>query len=356
MKTDNSYSVKAIDLFCGIGGLSFGLKKAGISVLAGIDFDKTCQYAYEKNVQGDFISSDIKEISGDFLEANYWSNSRDIRILVGCAPCQPFSSHSNKNPNKKKSEKWSLLSDFLRLIGETKPVVVSMENVPNLSNQDIFKDFLAQLESLGYKVTYSNVFCPDYGIPQRRRRLVLLASKLGKISLIERTHNPSNYVNTHRVIGNLPPVKSGDVHPEDKLHRTTKLSPINEKRIKASRPNGTWLDWDESLRLECHKKASGFSYKSVYGRMSWDEPSPTITTQFFNYGTGRFGHPVQDRALTLREAALLQTFPKSYKLCALHEEVSITRIGTHIGNAVPVKLGFVIGKSILRHLHGYGIK
>lgn len=128
------------------------------------------------------------------------------------------------------------------------------------------------------------------------------------------------------------------------------MTEINIKRIKASLPNGTWEDWDKSLRLECHKKESGKTYKSVYGRMSWNEPSPTITTQFYNYGTGRFGHPEQDRALTIREASILQSFPAKYKFVEKNKEVSITKIGTHIGNAVPVNLGFAIGKSILKHI------
>ena len=148
----------------------------------------------------------------------------------------------------------------------------------------------------------------------------------------------------------LEPVKNGQRSKVDNLQFTTNLTDVNLKRIRASVPNGTWEDWDYSLRLNCHKKKSGSTYKAVYGRMSWDEPSPTITTQFYNYGTGRFGHPEQDRALTIREASILQTFPKNYKFIEDQSEVKITKIGTHIGNAVPVKLGFVIGKSIKNHL------
>jgi DNA (cytosine-5)-methyltransferase 1 len=153
-------------------------------------------------------------------------------------------------------------------------------------------------------------------------------------------------------IGSLPPVESGEVCKSDPLHRTTKLSELNLQRIKASVPNGTWQDWDESLQLTCHKKGTGKSYQSVYGRMAWNEPSSTITTQFYNFGTGRFGHPTQNRALTIREAAILQTFPKDYKFYENDNEVFIKRLGVHIGNAVPVDLGYVIGKSIVAHLEG----
>lgn len=347
----------AIDLFCGIGGLSYGLKKAGIPVAAGVDLDDTCKYAYETNTKGEFISEDIIKLDGHKLKAKYWRDKSVYRILVGCAPCQPFSSHSNKNKNKKRSRRWRLLNEFSRLINETRADVVSMENVPNLSNQKIFEDFVNLLKSRKYHVSYTNVYCPAYGIPQKRRRLVLLASRLGEINLIPETHPSSEFVSIKEVIGKLPKVEAGEICKKDPLHRTTLLTELNLKRIRASKPNGTWEDWDKELMLECHKKDSGNTYKSVYGRMSWDEPSPTITTQFYNFGTGRFGHPSQDRALTVREAALLQTFPIDYKFFKNEEDFQIKRLGVHIGNAVPVDLGFVIGKSIKRHLQkNYGKK
>ena len=344
-------AVSAIDLFCGIGGLSYGLKKAGISVLAGVDLDKSCQYAYEKNVQADFVLKDITKVDGEELSKRYWSDNNQIKILAGCAPCQPFSPHSNKVKNKGQTKRWRLISEFKRLVKETSPDIVTMENVPNLANQRIFKDFVAFLKQSGYLVSYSNVYCPDYGIPQKRRRLVLLASKFGEISLIPKTHSEENYVTLKQAIGHLPPVEAGQACESDPLHRTTKLSEINLQRIKASKPNGTWLDWSEDLQLACHKKNTGNTYKAVYGRMSWDEPSSTITTQFYNYGTGRFGHPTQNRGLTVREAAILQTFPDDYKF--YEKDVFIKRLGVHIGNAVPVDLGFIIGKSILKHIEGH---
>ncbi len=345
--------VSAIDLFCGIGGLSYGLKKSGIKVRAGVDLDNSCEYAYSKNVKADFIHSDITSIDGQELLDKYWNKKNEIKVLVGCAPCQPFSSHSNKVKGREGTEKWNLIKGFERLISETAPQIVSMENVPNLSNQIVFQEFVSFLKRNDYFVSFENVFCPDYGIPQKRRRLVLLASKFGEINIINKTHSPSEYVTTKDIIGHLTPVKSGQVCKKDPLHQTTRLTEINLKRIEASKPNGTWLDWDEELRLECHKKETGGTYKAVYGRMSWQEPSPTITTQFYNFGTGRFGHPEQNRALTIREAALLQTFPEKYKFYKSKEEISLTRLGTHIGNAVPVDLGFVIGKSINKHLKKY---
>ena len=343
----------AIDLFCGIGGLSYGLKKAGIPVLAGVDLDASCRFAYEQNVQAEFVLKDISKVQGEEINEKYWSGNDQVKILAGCAPCQPFSTHSNKVKNKKQTKRWRLISEFKRLVEETSPDIVTMENVPNLANQKIFKDFVAFLERNGYFVSYSNVYCPDYGIPQKRRRLVLLASKYGEISLIPKTHSKENYITLRQAIGHLPPVEAGEVCESDPLHRTTKLSGINLRRIKASKPNGTWLDWNEDLQLACHKKKTGKTYKAVYGRMSWDEPSSTITTQFYNYGTGRFGHPTQNRALTVREASILQTFPEDYKFYESEKAIFIKRLGVYIGNAVPVELGVVIGKSILNHLGEY---
>ncbi|MDP8219538.1 MAG: DNA (cytosine-5-)-methyltransferase [Candidatus Theseobacter exili] len=343
-------NISAIDLFCGIGGLSYGLRKAGIDIKVGIDQDKSCEYAYSKNNKADFIGDDIANIQGKIINEKYWQDDQ-IKVLVGCAPCQPFSPHTNKVKGKEQTTKWNLLNEFLRLIEETNPQIVSMENVSNLSNKDIFKNFKSTLENLGYHVSYQNVYCPDYGIPQKRRRLVLLASKFGEINLIPKTKTPKKYKTTKDAIGHLPKLKNGEKSKSDPLHFTTELSEINIKRIEASQPNGTWLDWNEELRLECHKKSTGNTYKSVYGRMSWDEPSPTITTQFYNFGTGRFGHPEQNRALTIREAALLQTFPINYKFFKNPEDIALTKIGVHIGNAVPVDLGYIIGKSILRHLN-----
>ena len=343
----------AVDLFCGIGGLSYGLKKSGINVVAGVDIDDSCKFAYEKNIGGKFISKDISTIFGSELLADYWNDPEIIKILVGCAPCQPFSTHANKNKGRTNNSKWNLLKEFARLIKESNPEIISMENVPNLSNQQIFKDFVSFLTNAGYYVSYSNVYCPDYGIPQKRRRLVLLASKIGKINLIVKTHNKDNYVSLKRAIGSLPVISAGEICETDLLHRSASLNDLNIKRIKASKPNGTWLDWDEDIKLECHKKKSGSTYKAVYGRMNWEEPSSTITTQFINYGTGRFGHPIQNRALSIREGALLQTFPKEYVFYEKPEHISIKRLAIHIGNAVPVDLGLVIGQSIKKHIGEY---
>lgn len=347
----------AIDLFCGIGGLSYGLKQAGISVVVGVDVDNDCKYVFESNVGGEFLHRDIAKLRADEINKKYWSDNGKVKILVGCAPCQPFSTHSNKLKIHKNAKKWRLIRSFQKIINETNPDIVSMENVPNLANQKIFTDFVDFLKQKKYFVWYSYVYCPDYGIPQKRRRLVLLASKWGKIQLIPRTHSKENYKTLQQAIGTLTPVESGEICKSDPLHKTQRLIDINLRRIKASKPNGTWLDWDEELKLECHKKDTGSTYKSVYGRMSWTEPSSTITTQFYNYGTGRFGHPTQNRALTIREAAILQTFPSDYIFYEDEKDIRLNKLGAYIGNAVPVELGIAIGKTIKLHIkRHYGRK
>ena len=349
--------IKVIDLFCGIGGLSHGFVKEGFDVIAGIDYEASCKFPFEANNDALFIAKDIREVESK--EINQLFGKTKIRILVGCAPCQPFSTYSFKSPDHSEEDsrksKWGLLYEFARLIEDTKPEIVSMENVPGLAKfdkADVFAGFLKILSDNDYFIDYKIIDCPQYGIPQKRKRLVLLASRLGQINIIPETHtSPKNYVKVKDVIGHLEPLESGEISTKDPIHRAAKLSDTNILRIKQSKQGGTWKDWDENLILDCHKKASGKGYGSVYGRMKWDEPAPTMTTFCTGIGNGRFGHPEQDRAISLREAALIQTFPESYKFAANEKQISMTKLSTFIGNAVPVDLGKVIAKSIKFHLN-----
>lgn len=345
--------IEVIDLFCGVGGLTRGLLDAGLAVIAGFDNDPTCKYTYEYNNQVSYNIRNIREVTGSEINSLY--NQNAIKVLVGCAPCQPFSQMRFKLKDANlQDEKYNLLLEFARLIKETQPTIISMENVPQIKETDIYKRFLTSLKDNGYSIDAKVVFCPDYGIPQTRRRFVLVASKLGSIEIIPATHN-KNDIHVSDYIGHLPPINAGEVDPNDPLHRSSALTDINLKRIKASRPGGTWKDWPEELRCECHKKESGKTYGSVYGRMTWEQIGPTITTQFFSYGTGRYGHPEQDRALSLREGALLQTFPRNYNFINPEKKFIFGDVARHIGNAVPVRLGEIIGISIRKHLLEYGL-
>jgi DNA (cytosine-5)-methyltransferase 1 len=340
--------VSAVDLFCGVGGLTHGLIKAGIPVNAGFDIDDSCEYSFEINNNTRFVSSDISKIK--VADVARYFPEHHIKILAGCAPCQPFSSYSFRYGKRDGDQRWSLLSSFERMIRGIKPDIVSMENVPLLEKHKPYTDFIRTLDRMHYKYTKKIICCESYGVAQKRTRLVLLASRLGKIELIPKTHEPDNYFTVRDAIGHLEKIDAGESSKMDPIHRSQKLSSLNEKRIKKSIPGGTWRDWDDNMICPCHKKQTGMSYSSVYGRMSWDDPSPTITTQFYNYGSGRFGHPEQDRALSLREGANLQSFPDDYIFSDPIKPGTFVEIATHIGNAVPVKIGEMIGKSIKEHI------
>ena len=341
-----------VDLFCGAGGLTHGLRQSGFDVVAGFDIDEDCRYAFEYNNKAPFVRKDVEDLTVDEINDAFYPN--EPRILVGCAPCQPFSSYNQKNADPK----WRLVERFADLIVQVRPDVVSMENVPKLVDfRDgiVFQAFCSRLSSAGYHVNHKVVFLPDYGLPQRRSRLVLLASLHGPISLGPGAAEPQNYITVHQAIGSLPPVAAGEAHATDPLHVASRLSATNLNRIKASKPGGTWKDWQDDLVASCHQAASGRGYSSVYGRMRNDAPSPTITTQFFGFGSGRFGHPTQDRALTLREGAILQSFPLHYRFVEPGRSVEMKRLGRIIGNAVPVLLGRVIGLAIAKHLEEHSL-
>lgn len=344
--------VQIVDLFCGVGGLTRGLLDAELDVIAGYDIDPTCQFTYENNNHVNYHLRNIRDVRGEEIEALYDQNA--VKVLVGCAPCQPFSQMRFKlRDANERDEKYDLLLEFGRLIEEIHPTVISMENVPKIRETNVYGAFLNILNRNGYHVSSQVVYCPNYGIPQTRRRFVLIASLLGPIDIIAPTHNPKD-VHVRDFIGNLPELLAGAVDPNDPMHRSAALSDKNLRRIRASVPGGTWRDWPEELRCACHRKESGQTYSSVYGRMTWEQIGPTITTQFFSYGTGRYGHPEQDRALSLREGALLQTFPRNYNFINPEQPFVFGDIARHIGNAVPVRLGEIIGLSILNHLLEHG--
>lgn len=336
----------AVDLFCGAGGLSFGLQKAGIEVRAGIDLDPACRYPFETNLGTDFYERDLFGLSSEFVDSLFASGQP--RVLSGCAPCQPFSTYTNgrKNPNRQ----WKLLNKFAEIVQDVRPEVVTMENVALLTRHTVFSDFVSALRSSDYCVNYSLVPCSDYGVPQSRRRLVLLASTLGDIELEPPARLESLGPTVRATISHLEPLEAGGASATDPLHKCSGLSATNLRRIRHSVPGGTWRDWEVGMRAQCHMRATGQTYLGVYGRMSWDELTPTITTQFYGYGNGRFGHPDQDRAISLREGALLQTFPEAYSFVAAGDAVKIAQVARLIGNAVPVELGAAIGRSIAKHL------
>ncbi|MDL5600510.1 DNA cytosine methyltransferase [Metapseudomonas otitidis] len=342
--------IDAVDLFCGAGGLTAGMRNAGITVHAGYDIESQCRFAYEENNRAVFVAKDVKEVTKEELDAWYAKGKGRYRLLAGCAPCQPFSTY-NQGKDTSSDSKWPLLYHFARLIRQVQPELVTMENVPDVTKHQVYRDFVKNLEEQGYRVWAQRVACVEYGLPQQRRRHVLLASKLGPIELIAPTHRDSP-VSVFDVIGDQPRIAAGECDANDPMHRAATLTPINMKRILHSKQGGTWRDWPEELVAECHRKASGKTYPSVYGRMKWKDPSPTMTTLCYGFGNGRFGHPEQARAISLREAALLQSFPPNYQFMK-PSDITFKAVGRMIGNAVPVRLGEVIGESLLRHVSEY---
>lgn len=352
-KEKKTQTVRVIDLFCGVGGMTHGFVRQKFNVVAGIDIDKSCRYAYEaNNKKTEFIEKNISKVTGKMLNEKFGKDC-DIRVLIGCAPCQPFS-NLNTQKNVRSKKKKLPLEKFGDLIAEIEPEIVSMENVKGLlgkGRNGVFKKFLKVLEDHDYKIFHDVIDCSDYGVPQRRQRLILLASRLGDIELINPTHLKKK-VTVRQTIAKLPHIRDGEVDKKDPLHKSSQLSPLNKQRIKVTPLNGgNSSSWPEALKLACHKKSTGRSYKgTVYARMRWDEPSPTMTTQCYGLGNGRFGHPVQNRAISLREAALFQTFPLNYQFAPENEEIPMKSIARHIGNAVPVQIGEVIAKSIKNHI------
>jgi DNA (cytosine-5)-methyltransferase 1 len=348
MSAENSTAlISAVDLFCGAGGLSYGLQKAGIPVVAGVDLDPSCRYPFEANIGSAYIERDVRDVTAAHLNP-LWIDGA-LKLLAGCAPCQPFSPYRKGRDTSDEAD-WSLLAEFGRIVAESEPDLVTIENVPRMSSAAVFKDFAESLEDLGYEVDWKSCRAADYGLPQTRRRLVLLASKMGPIKVPPGRLSPSKYRTVRETIGKLPGLAAGGSDKADPLHKCRGLSALNLERIQASKPGGTWEQWPNRLLSPCHKKASGATFRNVYARMDWDRPAPTITTLAHNFGTGRFGHPAQDRAISLREAAMLQGFPRKYQFVRAKEEVALTKVGRLIGNAVPPPLAEAIGREAVRHV------
>jgi DNA (cytosine-5)-methyltransferase 1 len=343
-----SISARVVDLFCGAGGLSLGLRNAGLEIAAGCDLDSACQFPFEKNVRAPFYLQDVGSLKADTVSG--WFGNADIRILAACAPCQPFSGYVVGRYGE--DERWRLLLDVQRLTTQILPEIVTVENVSRLALRPLWVEFVNHLRAIGYSTSFEVVDCSQYGIPQRRRRLILLASRIGNISIPGATCEAPPTVRD--AIAKFPSVAAGMAHESDIMQCARALTPANLARIQASSPGGTWRDWERSMRAECHKAKRGKTYPSVYGRMVWDKPSPTITTQFYGFGNGRFGHPEQDRALTLREGAALQTFPRDFEFVPANSRLNFRLVGRLIGNAVPVNLGHAIGKAIVDHVAGGG--
>ena len=336
--------IVAIDLFAGAGGLTRGFLEAGIEVVAGIDIDRSAQKTYEFNNQVPYVNKDVCTITGSELKELLKGHESKTFLLAGCAPCQPFSTRNSKL--KKDDDRKSLLREFTRLVKESNPDLVFMENVPGITSREpeMFQEFVNTLISEGFFVDKGVVNTKNFQVPQERKRFVLFASKK-RIAMPEIINDDNEVVTVRQTIGKLPPLRAGEMTEEIPNHFSVPVNELNLKRLEQTpHDGGSRFDWkDPELTTACHRNVNGF--KNSYGRLAWDQPAPTITTRFYTYSSGRHGHPEQNRAMSFREGALLQSFPVDYVFFG-----STSEVGRQIGNAVPPRMSYWFGRHYLKHI------
>ena len=337
--------MNAIDFFCGGGGMTKGLIDAGVNVVFGLDSNPLCKETYEHNNGIPYLKRDILDVTAEQLQEEFpVLLNNDELLMVGCAPCQPFSVLNPNNPAEHRSV--NLLNEFGRIVQRIRPAHILVENVPGLRGrgENVLQSFLDMLREEGYKVDYGVVNAKNFGVPQNRKRFILIASRKFEPRIPPITHGEGlqPYVTVFETIHQYPALEAGQVNENVPNHRAAGLSAINIRRLQATPLNGgSRTDWPAELWLDCHENFSG--HTDVYGRMVWDNVAPTLTVKCFSISNGRFAHPEQNRAISLREAAALQTFPDDYVFYGNQQE-----IGKQIGNAVPVLLAKRMGEYILQ--------
>jgi len=345
------HKLKVIDFFCGAGGMSYGLHRAGFKVLAGIDNDIDCRETYESNIpDACFIKHDITTLTVQQLIDRLGIKRNDPRlILAGCSPCQYW---SKIRTDKTKAQKTAfLLKSFQRFVRELKPGFVIVENVPGLfSNKDqsILPGFLKFLKSQGYAYDDGIINANHFGVPQNRKRYLLIASRLVKeISLPSPNPSPNLVVKSFIGVANgFSRIAAGHKDETVFQHTSASLSKDNLRRIRLTpKSGGDRSSWggDADLQIAAYQGKDDI-FRDVYGRMYWDRPAPTITTRFNSFSNGRFGHPEEHRAISLREGATLQTFPKTY----VFSGTNMSHKARQIGNAVPPELARQVGLHLLK--------
>ena len=346
--------INAVDFFCSGGGMSFGMQQAGINILAGIDFDKNCEETYKENIKGaEFIHANVFELKEAELEEKLSLKKNDDNLLfIGCSPCQ-FWSIINTDREKSKNSK-DLLKEFRRFVEYFRPGYVVIENVPGVlrrKEESGLEDFINWLKNNGYSVHFNVHEVSEYGVPQHRKRFTLVANRVTGEE-IEPARVQGKKVTVRDVIGEkngFAKIEAGHKDNTNFMHSVAGLSEINIKRLEHTEKNGgTRLNYvDTDLAPNCHRNNKN-SFRDTYGRMFWDKPSPTITTKFFSISNGRFAHPEENRAISLREGAVLQSFPKDY----IFKTKCIANTARMIGNAVPPKYAEAIGRAIVKSSNG----
>ncbi len=340
------YKPSAIDLFCGCGGLTVGLKKAGFRVLGAVDIDPLSVKTYRANHREVRVwEIDICDLAPSDLAAALGLEKGRLDLLAGCPPCQGFSTMRNLNGALLiEDPRNDLLFEFLRFVEALLPRAVMMENVPGLAGDERFAAFCNRMKEVGYIGHHRILNAAEYGVPQRRYRLVYLAGFGAEIPFVD----PAQRMKTVRdAIGGLPKAgESGDPVHDIPERRTQKVMELIRRIPKNG---GSRTDLPDEYQLECHRRCNGF--KDVYGRMAWEDVAPTITSGCFNPSKGRFLHPEEDRAITMREAALLQGFPRRYKFPTTDNKSAVALM---IGNALPPPFIKAHAVSIKKFLSSYG--
>ncbi len=343
-RSEEFMRIKAIDFFCGGGGLTRGLLDAGLEVLAGLDSDATLRETYEKNnLPSRFVCKDIADVDVHELRLELGISAEDIVLYAACTPCQPFSSLTQK---KGYDERKDLLLAFAELVQQFPPDFILVENVPGLNTaygKEVYARFMEVLQNCDFADVHGRMFdAQDFGVPQARKRFIVMASRSGPIKPPRRS---SKRRTVRDVIEHYPPIHDGESSPKYHNHLARPLKPHLKRIVLAvPRNGGSRSDVkDRSILLKCHRKNPD-AHKDVFGRMAWDRPAPTLTCRCTDVYCGRFAHPEQNRGISLREAAALQTFPDSYEF----HGGSILHIARQIGNAVPVKLAERLGRVIIR--------
>ncbi len=340
--------MEAWDFFSGCGGTSAGFRKAGMDVRLGLDIDPEAARTFRRNFpEARFVESDIRAVSACSLDQYLRSGAAaGPLVFAACAPCQPF---SRQNRLKRADDmRSSLLRELRRFISRFRPDYVFVENVPGMQHGCLdgkpFQDFVAFLRSLRYGVDYAVLEALDFGVPQRRSRLILTASRHGSPGMPAPSHGSGRepYQTVWDAIGQYPCLQAGEVHDQVANHAAPSLSPITKARLRSTPEGGGRRDWPQHLVLDCHQDHDGHS--DVYGRLHRARPSGTLTTRCISVSNGRFAHPTQDRSITPREAAALQTFPDSFVF-----EGGTNSVAKQIGNAVSVKLAQAFGEHFVSH-------
>lgn len=341
--------IKAIDFFCGAGGLTRGLLDAGVSVVAGVDNDERLRRTYEaNNAPSRFVHRDLRSVDAGRLLDELEIRRGDTTVYAACTPCQPFSS---LNPSKSGDERKALLLDFARIVAARPPDFIIVENVPGLHNalgRATYTRFIEELTGAGFLADSDLLDAKDFGVPQTRKRFLLVAARHRRPSLPAPT-TAGNPATVRSAISAYPPLEAGEVSPTVPNHAARRLPPHHRRIVEAVPPDGGSRSEvaDPSILLACHRR-NPKAHKEVFGRVAWDAPGPTMTCRCTDVYCGRFVHPEQHRGLSHREAAALQTFGDDYEFFG----DSFLEKSRQIGNAVPVLLSRELGAAARRCLGG----